>query len=331
MKKTALLVDGDIIAYRAAAAAEKKSVNVIHKSGQSKVFKTRTEFKKFLKEKNMEYRLHEYTFEDQVEVDPIEYVLNTVKVMLGKLDNITFADFREVYISGKDNFRTNLLLPTKYKASRDDAVRPKHLEAAKEYLLDHQDAVRAVKIEADDILNVRAYEEIGKGNVAIIASNDKDTYQSEGVFMFDFTKENPVLFEIPTVGEIRKEKTQYKGEGLKFFAFQLLAGDTADDYCPYYLARERFGVSYGGGSAMKDIADLDFQDEILSKVIERYKQWYPEPFDYTAWNGTEVKGATWETMLDLYFRCAWMKRAWNDPSDWRIEFARRGVDLAKHL
>lgn len=325
MKKTTLLVDGDIIAYRASAAAEKKSVKVIHKSGQSKVFKTRTEFKKFLEGRNQKERIVEYEFEDIVEADPVEFALNTVKVMLSKLDNITFADNREVYLSGKENFRTNLLLPTKYKASRDDTVRPTHLNAAKEYLLDHQDAIRAVKLEADDILSVRAYEEIEKGNIAIIGSNDKDTYQAEGVFVFDFTKENPELFEVPVVGELRKVKTQYKGEGLKFFAFQLLAGDKADDYCPYYLARERSGVVYGEASAYKDIADLDFQDEILSKVIERYKEWYPQPFDYTAWDGTEVKGATWETMLDLYFRCAYMKRSWTDPSNWKQFFAERGV------
>ena len=325
MKKTTLLVDGDIIAYRAAAAAEKKTVKVIHKSGQSKVFKTRTEFKKFLEGRNQSERIVEYEFEDQTEVDPIEYVLNTVKVMLSKLDTITFADKREVYISGKENFRTNLLLPTKYKANRDDAVRPKHLEAAKQYLLDHQDGIKAVKIEADDILNIRAYEEIEKGNIAIIGSNDKDTYQSEGVFMFDFTKENPTLFEIPVVGELRKVNTQYKGEGLKFFAHQLLAGDVADCYCPYYLAKKHFGVVYGAASAYKDIKDLDFQDEILSKVVERYKEWYPEPFDYTAWDGTEVKGATWETMLDLYFRAAYMKRSWTDPSNWKQFFAERGV------
>lgn len=328
MKKTTLLVDGDILAYRASAAAEKKSVKVIHKSGQHKVFKNRTEFKKFLESREQKERIVEYTFEDVVEPESVELALNTIKGMLSKLDSITFADKREVYISGKDNFRTNLLLPTKYKAGRDDTVRPVHLDAAKEYLLDHQSAIRAVKIEADDILSVRAYEEIEKGNIAIIASNDKDTYQAEGVFMFDFTKENPVLFEIPTVGELRKVKTQVKGEGLKFLAFQLLAGDTADDYCPYYLAKKNSGVVYGAASAYKDIADLDFQDEILNKVIERYKSWYPEPFDYIAWNGTEVKSATWESMLDLYFKCAWMKRAWTDPSNWRMEFARRGVDLS---
>lgn len=326
MKETVLLIDGDVIAYRAAAVCEKRTVVVKHnKSGAEKVFNTRREFKAYLKERNWEHRIDEYSFTDVQTPDDISNCLHSIKTTIGKLESITFADRKEIYIGGKENFRSKLLLPKEYKGSRKDAIRPLMLNQAKEYLLEYQGAAKATKIEADDILNIRAYEELNKGNVAIIGSNDKDTLQSEGIFMYDWTVEEPKIVEIPVIGDLRKVNQYCKGEGLKFFAYQLLAGDTADEYVPYQLAKSVFGSKYSANKAYEDIKNLDFADEILNKVIEVYKRLYPEPFDYVAWDGTKVKNADWKSMLDLYFKCAYMKRSWTDPSDWRIFFAERGV------
>lgn len=322
MKNTILLIDGDIIAYRIAAASEKRSVKVIHKSGQSKEFSNRTEFRDLLKSKGTPGREIEYQFEDIQTVQPIEYCYHSINVTMRKLENATFADKIELYISGKDdNFRLNLPLPTRYKSNRDGMLRPVHLVSAKNYLLNNYEGIRAKKIEADDILNIRAYEELAKGNIPIIATNDKDTFQSEGVFMFDWTVENPLWIEIPVIGDLQKIGPTIKGAGLKFFAFQLLAGDKSDGYKPCELA----GVRYGDTSAYKDLKDLNFQDEILNKVIEKYKEWYPEPFTYKDWSGKTHENVTWQDMLSLYFKCAYMKRTWTDPSDWKQFFAERGV------
>ncbi len=319
--ETVLLIDGDVLSYRPAAASEVRSIKVTHNSsGVEKSFKTRTEFKALLKAKDKLGTLDKYTIEDVQTPSPISHCLHSINTTLRSLENALFPDKTEIWLSGKENFRNNLLLPTQYKAARGDMLRPLLLEQAKDYMLSQHKAKRATGIEADDILNIRAYEELAKGNKPIIVTNDKDAMQSEGVFLYDYTKDHPEVFEVPTIGYLTKDKSTIKGCGLKFFAFQLLNGDPTDGFCPTDLV----DVRYGAVSAFKDLNDLEFADEILRKVISKYKEWYPEPFRYTAWNGVEVN-ATWETVLDNIFRCGYMKRSWNDPSDWRLFFAERGV------
>ena len=51
LNKKILLFDMDLIAFRSAAAVEKRSITALHKAtNKSKVFNTRTELKDFLKE-----------------------------------------------------------------------------------------------------------------------------------------------------------------------------------------------------------------------------------------------------------------------------------------
>lgn len=324
MEYTTLLIDGDIIAYRAAAASQTTSVLVKHKSGLEKEFKNRTEFKKFLKAKGKEQYIDDYEFEDVQTPEPIEFCLHSIKATLRNLESLTFADKVEIYIGGSSNFRNSLPLPIKYKGNREDTIRPFHLQAARDYLMNVHDGIRAKHIEADDVLNIRGYEELSKGRIAIIGSNDKDTLQSEGLCMYDWTVENPEIIEIPTTGYLVKNKSIIKGCGLKFFAFQLLFGDTADNYHPTDVLPE---IKYGQVAAYKDLDHLWEPSEILQKVIDKYKEWYPEKFDYLTWDGKLIKDADWEHMLSMYFKLAYMKRKWTDDSNWKEFFSERGVKL----
>ncbi len=324
MNETVLLIDGDVLSYRPAAASEVRTINVTHNpSGKQQVFKTRTEFKTLLKSKDKLDKLEQYSIEDVQTPSPVSHCLHTINTTLRNLDSNLFPDRTEIWVAGKGNFRNELLLPVQYKSSRGTMLRPLLLDQAKEYLLTKYKAKKADGLETDDAIVIRAYEELANGNKPIIVTNDKDAMQAEGVFLYDYTKENPALFEVPTIGYLTKDKQTVKGCGLKFFAVQWAGtGDPTDGYCPYDLVN----VRYGAASAYKDFKDLNTTEEILGQVILNFKRWYPEPFTYTAWNGTEVN-ATWETMVDLYFKAAYMKRSWDDLSDWRLFFAERGVQV----
>lgn len=323
-RETVLLLDGDVLAFRAAAAVEKRSVIVTHiPTGKEKVFKNRTEFRTRLKEKGTPEDEVNFTYKDVQEAEDISHCLRNIKSRVALLKEQTEADRVEIYIGGAANFRDTLALPTKYKAGRTDDIRPLHLADAKKYLVEVHGAVKAWEIEADDVLSVRGYEEHAKRNKAIIGSIDKDTLQSNGLYFYDWTQEKPTIVEIPEgPGFLVDTGKKITGAGLKFFCYQLLFGDPVDKYKPTQLA----GIKYGEKSAFKDLNDLQTEAEIIQKVIHKYKTWYPEPFDYTAWDGTEVQGANWESMLDLYFKCAYMKRSWDDPSDWKLFFKEYGYD-----
>lgn len=323
MNKTILLVDGDILAFRMSAAIDTRSILVTHApTRKQKIFKNRTELKNVLKEKGKPEAISEYLIEDLVESEDPSHCMYSIKSRLNKLKELTDADKVEVYIGGEKNFRNDLLLPTKYKGTRDEVYRPTYLKEAKQYLIDVHGAMLSWEIEADDVLSVRGYEELSKGNRAIVASVDKDTLQANGLGFLDWTKEEPETFWIPKggIGHLEYNGKKVVGHGLKFLAFQLLFGDPVDAYKPTELT----GIKYGEKSALKDIQELSTSQEIVQKVLQKYKEWYPEPFDYTAWNGVEVKGATWETMLDLYFNCVWMRRAWDDKSNWRDNLQNEG-------
>lgn len=321
-KETVLLIDGDIVAYRMAAAADTRSVLIKHSpTGKSMQFKNRTEFKNRLKEKGTLDQLLDYSIEDQIEPGEISYCMYNIKHKIKFLQELTKADRTEIYISGDKNFRKDLPLPSRYKSNRDDSYRPTYLPDAREYLLKIHGAIKAHEIEADDILSVRAYEEISKGNRAIISSIDKDSFQSEGVGFLDWTQEEPETFWIPNdpVGAISHNGKKVVGYGYKFLAYQWLVGDKVDGYKPTELSK----LTYGDKAAVAHLEPLNTQEEISNFIVQKYKEFYPEPFVYTAWNGQEVE-ATWETMADLYFKCCWMKRSWDDTSDWQEVLKARG-------
>lgn len=321
MSETILLVDADTVAFRAAAVCEKRSVDVTHiPSGKVKTFKTRTEFKNRLTEKNGNLdSLKDYSFADVQTPESVANALQAAKSIMTKIFTSIEPDDMIVYIGGKDNFREKLPLPSKYKGNRGDMLRPVLLDEVKSYITRKYKAKSPVGIEADDAINIRGYEELAKGNSVIIASNDKDTFQSEGLKMFDYTKEKPFIFDIPEIGSLTVKGAECKGAGLKFFAYQLLCGDNTDNYKPTEICKARFGAT----GAFKLIQPLESSAEILEAVVQKYKEWYPDVVTYNTWDGKEIT-TNWEGILDLYFQCAYMKRSKDDPSDWKLFFKERG-------
>lgn len=325
MKDTILLIDGDVLAYRSAACIEKRSVLVTHNpTGKVKEFPTRTEFKERLNAKygNLE-KLSDYSIADLQTPEEAVNAFQIVKSVVNKLYGAFEPDSIEIYLGGKNNFRNNLPLPTRYKSNRDDMLRPIHLKAVQNYLVKHQGAKFTEGIEADDLVNIRAYEEKAKGNRAIICTNDKDTLQSEGIEMFDWTQDHAEVIMIPELGRVYQNRHKaVKGEGAKFFAYQLLCGDVTDCYKPTEVCGARFGPK----GVVDLLTPLTTVSEVFEAVVNKYKLWYPDVVKYTAWDGTKVE-TDWQGMIDLYFKAAYMKRSMNDLSDWKTFFKERGCNV----
>ncbi len=311
MSDRTLIIDGDLIAYRYAAAAEKRSIiATIKKAGNKKEFKNRTELKKFVIEKGFEYKAEDYEIEDvQTPVD-VSIALATVKNLMEKLQEAAWADNVEVYLGTGKTFRHKLPLPTPYKDNRDDTLKPIHLEATRAYMRKKYGAQLVEEYEVDDVVTIRSYEYLNAGREAVLASVDKDSYQCQGVTLLNWGKDDWKLELLPDVGELWKEKTAVKGNGLKFLALQTLAGDTADTYCGYTLSN----VKYGPTKAMNALLDAKTEQEVMQIMFNEFKRLYPEKFEYTDCHGVQHE-ADWLSMLRLYWQCAYMKRSWKDPSD----------------
>lgn len=325
LTKRIVLIDGDILAFRASAAIEKRNVEITHnKSGKIKVFGTRTEFKKFLTNKGFEYKQEDYSFKD---IQEAEEPVNAFSIMKNQVKNIVdelWADEYLICLSGKTNFRDDLPLPSKYKGKRTSMLRPLHLTACKMYLYKNHPAVAAEFKEADDDLNIYGYKYLAKGYTPYIATIDKDAWASSGLTLYDFTKDTPEPFLVPQFGEIHycDNAKKVKGSGFLWFCFQWILGDNTDNFNPAELAKVKFGEK----SALKLLQNCKGEKEALEVCLDKYKQWYPEFITYTDWSGKEHV-ANYKTIADMYFKCCRMMETEDDELDLKKFVMKYGIEL----
>ena len=311
MSKTVLIIDGDLLAYQSAAISEDRSIEVTHApTGIKKSFKNRTEFKDKMKERGKEIT-DAYSVIDVQEAPSPALCNKTIKARIENWKKETQADEVEIWVGGKGNFRDDLPLPKKYKGQREGGLKPLLLADAKSYLKRAHNARSVDGMEADDALICRGYEELAKGNKPVIASLDKDNMGNPGLYIYNYGEDNPVVQLIPELGNLYMKKSTVKGIGLKFLCYQWVCSDPVDFYAAYDLSSVRFGPK----TAHDLLQPCQTEKEVLEAVVSQFKKFYPEEFVYTAWDGTEHK-ADYKSMMALYFKCAKMKRTWDDDLDY---------------
>ena len=323
MTKRIAIVDADSICYRSAAASEKRSIVVTHlPTGIEKEFSNRTEFKDLLKSKNKLDKVDDYLIKDKQEPEPLANCLHTVKMQIERIEEVSEANEMLIIVGGKSSYRENLPLPTRYKSTRENMLRPIHLKEAKNYLINKHSAKEVNIIEADDAVMIEAYSYKGKGYDVIISSIDKDNRQAEDFYVYDYSKSPSEGLYYLKGHSVEKGKNKLLGSGVGFLSSQLLLGDLVDVYKP----TEIVGIKYGMMSAFKDLSSCKEPSDFLEVVRRKYKEWYPEPVTYTAWDGTEHT-KDWKGILQMYFKCAYMLRSREDKADAEEFFDKYGVTL----
>lgn len=308
MSKIIAIYDADSLAFRASAVVDNRSVEVKHlPSGRTKIFKTRTEFKDMLLDKGMEFKAEHYEFTDKQDAEPLVNVCKILKNQINSINSALCADEYLMCLSGKENFRDSLSLPSKYKGQRDGLMRPVHLKAAKTYLWRNHPSLLANNREADDDLIIKGYDYLNKGYIPILVSVDKDAYSASGLTLYDFTADNPKPELVPDFGSLWDTGKKITGRGFVWLMFQMVNGDIADHWKPSEIA----GKKYGEKSAYKLLKDCKTEHTALTKVVNQYKEWYPESFDYVDWTGKKCR-ADYKDMFQLYFKCARMMQHEND-------------------
>lgn len=304
---TTLVIDGDIVAFRCAAANETRSIKATHKTtGMVTTYPHRTAMKEQIKGA---FELEEFDIEDVQTPEDIKNAFHGINTSIAALCKTCEADYYEVYLSGKDNFRLDLPLPTRYKSNRDDGLRPLQLKECKEFLIKHHEGIVVDGEEADDALSRRCYEGVKAKKKVIQSTLDKDANSNEG-WLYNWIKmEEPLL--VSGLGSLElDEKNKLRGISRKWFYAQWVMGDPVDCFKPSEIA----GKKFGDVSVYKLLADCTTDKECIEAVYGQYKKWYPKPVTYTAWDGTEhTKDAV--ELMDLYAACAHMRRFEGDVFD----------------
>lgn len=305
--KTIAVIDGDIIAYRCAAANEQRSIKATHKiTKQEIICPHKTAFKSQIKDVFSE---DEFDILEVQTPEDIFLATEAIDTTIESIKNACAADEVEIYISGKDNFRDKLPLPTKYKGNRS-GTKPIQLVECRKYLTNTKKAVVVDYEEVDDMLARRCYEGLNTKVKTIACTLDGDQNGVAG-WMYNWTKQTEPTF-IKGLGEIflTKENKDFDGYGRKFFYAQWLLGDAVDCFKPCEIAKKKFGVV----AMYKLLSDCKTDKECVQVVYNQYKSWYPKEVTYIAWDGVEHTKSTVDIM-DMYAACAHMRRFKGDVFD----------------
>jgi len=312
LNKKILLFDMDLIAFRSAAAVEKRSITALHKAtNKSKVFNTRTELKDFLKEKGLVFKPNAYVITDIQEAPDQSYANQIVKTQVRNIAKALDAEICEGYIGGDHNFRLALDLPVQYKSNRSETIRPLLLDSTKDYVLSKYVGGLIEGIEVDDHVVVRSHELKQAGFDPVVVSIDKDCKGCVGIKIYNWTDEEPAVVEVPAFGTLSYNKAKLKAEGigLNFYCYQILRGDPSDFYSPSDLHKQR----YGDVAAVNALKQAKSVLELRDAVVDQYRKWFPEPISYTTWDGRTVT-KNYEEILELYHSCVYMRRTEDDQT-----------------
>jgi len=296
------VIDGDTVAFRAAAMNERRSIVVTHKpTGRTSEFDNRTAFKEHIGTK---WDILDFDIEDKQTPEDIRYALGaakaTIKSICEKLDTSNY----KVVMSGEGNFRLDIPLPKRYKHKRPEA-KPLQLKAVRDYLIKHHAADVTSGCEADDVLAQWAWRGFKEGKEIVQCSQDKDAYSNAG-YLYNFVKDEDILY-ISGLGELHLEGTKVKGTSRKWEYAQIMLGDSVDCYKPTDLCK----VKFGDKSVYNLLVDLKTDKECWEAMACTYKLWYPEPVCYKAWDGVEHT-KDYLDILQMYVDCAHMRRWEND-------------------
>lgn len=323
MSKVIALIDLDTPVYKAAAAVEERGIIVTHSpTGIQKNFGTRTEFKELLKNKKKFDKLEEYEIEDTQEAEPVEHAYHILNNHIKFILDSFWCDEAIYMMSGRTNFRNDLPLPTKYKSNRT-AIKPLLLKQVQTFAWKKYNAVVTQFEEPDDMQVWMGYEVLKRGDIPVMVATDKDSKAYSGLSLFNPDKPDQGVQVIPDLGSIwEDEKGKVRALGMKQYGLQQIIGDRIDGFSPTELCKVKFGEK----SALKLLEPCKTEKEVLEVVVSKYREWYPEPFKYTAWNGKKVK-SDWKHMLNLYHCCCRMKETKDDPLIAYDFYKRYGVVL----
>lgn len=301
------IIDGDIVAFRCAAANERRSIKATHTvTGQVSEHAHRTGFKEHIRGL---FEPAEFTIEDLQHPEELRFALHAMNTTIEALKKSCEADSVEIYLSGKDNFRDVLPLPSKYKGKRT-GLRPVQLQDCRVHLAEKKGAIVVDGREVDDMLAQRCHEGTKQGIVTVACTIDGDQNGVEG-WAYNWTKQNEPRL-IKGLGEVVlvKDGKDFDGYGRKFYYAQWVLGDSTDCFKPSEIAGKKFGVV----AMHKLLANCATDRECVEAVYRQYQSWYPEPATYTDWTGA-IQTKTCIEIMDMYAACAHMKRSENDVFD----------------
>lgn len=318
-----LAIDGDILVYRAALAAQQEGFNIVLEDGTTIGCTSMMSVKRRLKELQLE--AEKVTIVESVVLknnhpklikDSINFYVSTiiknVSTEVKKIYKKPFKIYVKMCVGGPTNFRKDIPLFRKYKDRKDE--RPLALKEAAQIIQEIFECDVSVGIEADDRVSMFGYS--GHKDMSVIAvTEDKDAKQTP-MWLFIPRKKQLLncegfgYIELVTKTSVNKNtgvtKKTYKieGKGRFFLYYQIVCGDVVDTYNPFTprITELKFYNLF---------KDFKTDKECWSKIFQLFVDRYGHLEEYEDWTGEKHKGGAIE-ILQNYVDIAHMQRWDND-------------------
>lgn len=341
-----VLFDADFVKYQAGFASEERSIIVTHKNTlEQHTFKNRTEFwgskqseiGGWLADINFDrtspYQKDEWLIEDVQTPKPFKTVELIVDTIIAGVNGRLGCKGYYGYIGKGKSFREDVSTVLQYKGVNRD-LKPVHLNYIEQYLLKRHHCKLVTGIEADDACSIDSYSAFQEWKKTkherdrlILVAVDKD---AKGTICHLFNPDKSKLPQtIQGYGKLFKnDNGDWDGYGRAWFYYQIIEGDSVDNYKPIYAAKkfERQDKPIGVAKAVAQLAVCENDQEALRVVVNTYRQWYPEPFKYLSWKGEEITG-TWKSMLQEHWTLAHMLRWPDDKIDVMSVIDKMGINI----
>lgn len=279
------LVDGDILVYRCAFAAEGTRYSLIDDESGIPIeqFESAAEMKAYVKE----HDLQGFSIEKERLVEPLSHALANIKSVMATIESAVKSTDTHVFLSQGKCFRNGLATILEYKANRKDAPKPVYYEEVREYLVKQYGASIFTSIEADDALALCQSDD------TVIVSIDKDLLQVPGRH-YNWVKDEKI-FITPEVG-LRK---QYQ---------QVLTGDPTDNIpgirgVGLITARKLLDGVPSTKQALSAVCTLEWE-KYLQSDLEKPCMFYSiedgTRWEYTGWDGTVHQAKTEEIAMEVF-------------------------------
>jgi len=257
------LIDGDVVAQRAAFAAEKTHYKVyiageIEEGGVVHTALSKDELNTWLEASG---KPEDYFIVEREKVyAPLDTSIMAAKAIMESILNTLGCSEYKLYIKGTGNFRYDIATIKPYKGNRDPSARPKYIDDVYKYLERQWDAVKVDAMEVDDRLGIKqytwfkmTYPTYGKdGQSTIICSIDKDLNMIPGWHYNFVTNERYWIDEL---------------EAVRNFYRQCIQGDHTDNVPGLYnITGKRYTKELS-----KIFEGIKTTKEMDAFVLEQYK------------------------------------------------------------
>lgn len=300
-------IDGDILVYRAACAAQHTYYDIYQDGEIIETFEYSKEAKGYVKDAS-EFFLEDgtlYEIRPRLEYFTEEEAKKAFDFQMKALKNKLKAKKYKIYLTGKGNYREELATILKYKGNREHTEKPYHFYNVRQHAVEKYGATIIDGVEADDCISVIAYRgylsDKNKPNTVCV-SIDKDLLNTPGYHFNPDKDDEPVLVTLH--------------EANRNFYEQLLKGDRTVDNIPGCQGltkeiAEKYGTrkikTIGEKGAKKLLEGCQTEYEMYSRCYEIYFSWYSQQdgwddeaqtYSYKSWDGSDQEKTIDELMSE---------------------------------